>query len=265
MTDDPISNEPQYESAGLSSVPPPAVEPLSITDKFIGILTEPAPTYENVRAAGARTTDWLIPVLVTAAILAVSMFIRFSNPEFVTKMQEQQVKAMMEKVNSGDMTQEKADEMVEAMGSKQARDIMKFFGPISALVGFVIIFFVLTFLYWLAVRFGLKGDASFALVLSAVGLSTYISGLDQLVSLLLSFVSDKPFVNLSPALFFDFDIASTASRLLMMLDPFLIWATYVLGIGFEKVANISRMKGMIGAFGIWILFSLLGLLLGFGM
>ena len=32
-----------------------AVEPLGITDKFIGILSEPTATYVNVRDAGSRS------------------------------------------------------------------------------------------------------------------------------------------------------------------------------------------------------------------
>ncbi|MFZ1729811.1 MAG: YIP1 family protein [Bacteroidota bacterium] len=263
MTDDPILNEPQLEGAGLSSVPPPPVEPLSISDKFIGILTEPSATYENVRAAGARTSDWLIPIAISAVILAVGMFLRFSNPEFVTMMMEKQAQSMTESVNSGKMTQEQADQATEQMESMKG--FIKITGTVFPAIGVVIMFFFFSLIYWLAVRFGMKGDVTYALVLSIAGLSAYISSIDQLVGLLLMFVTDNPFANLSPALFFDGDITSMSTRFLMLVNPITIWSYYVLGIGFEKVANISRTKAMIVAFGIWILFSLLGSLLGFGM
>ncbi|MBE0642843.1 MAG: YIP1 family protein [Bacteroidetes bacterium] len=263
MTDDTMANEPQPEGMGMSSVPPPPVEPLSITDKFIGILTEPSPTYENVRAAGARTSDWLVPVLITALILGVGMFLRFGNPTFMNTLAEKQTEELAKQVDSGRMTQEQADQQAQQFESMKG--FIKISGTIGAAIGFIVVFFVLALLYWLAVRFGLKGDATFALILSAAGLSTYLSGIDQLVSLLLTFVTDKPFANLSPALFFDADIASMSTRFLMMLNPIAIWSYYVLGVGFEKVANISRVKGLAAAFAIWILFSLLGALAGFGM
>jgi predicted phage tail protein len=263
MSDAPISIEPQFEGTGMSSVPPPPVEPLSITDKFIGILTEPSTTYENVRAAGARTSDWLVPVALTAVILGVGMFLRFSNPTFMATMMDERTKAFTEQVDSGNMTQEQADQATEQM--ENMGGFIKITGTVGAAIGYVIMFFVMCLLFWLVVRFGLKGDATFALILSAAGLSTYIAGIDQLLSLLLAFVTDKPFANLSPALFFDGDIMAMSTRFLMMLNPVAIWSFYVLGIGFEKVANISRMKGMIAAFGIWILFSLLGAIAGFGM
>lgn len=263
MTDDPVLNEPQLEDAGLSSVPPPPVEPLSISDKFIGILTEPSATYENVRAAGARTSDWLIPIAISAVILAVGMFLRFSNPEFVTMMLEKQTQQITERVESGNMTQEQADQITQQ--SESMKGFMKITGTVLPAIGVIIMFFFISLLYWLAVRFGMKGDITYALVLSIAGLAAYISSIDQLVGLLLMFVTDNPFANLSPALFFKGDIMSMSTRFLMMLNPISIWSYYVLGIGFEKVANISRTKGMIAAFGIWILFSLLGALIGFGM
>jgi hypothetical protein len=262
MTDTPDPNASQYDGTGFSTVPPPPVEALSVTDKFIGIITEPSATYENVRAAGARTSDWIVPVLITAIVIGIGMLLRFSNPAFMATIIEQQTKGLAERVESGQMTQEQADQAAQQMESMSG--FVKIGGTLSASIGFIIVFFVICLLYWLAVRFGVKGDATYVLILSAAGLSTYISCLDQLLSLLLSFVTDKPFANLSPALFVDGDVTSMSTRFLMMLSPVAIWSYYVLGIGFEKVANISRMKGMIVAFSIWILFSLLGSLAGFG-
>lgn len=262
MTDDTI-NEPETGTEGMRTIPPPPVEALSITDKFVGILTEPSPTYENVRAAGPRTTDWLVPVALTALVLIVGMFLRFSNPEFMAQIQEQQTKSLQEQVDKGSLTEEQADQAVQQMESMQG--FIKITGTISAGVGFVIVFFILCLFYWLVIRFVMKGDATFGLILSAAGLSTFISVIDQLVGLLLTFVTGKPFANLSPALLTGADMSSVTNRLLMMLNPIAIWSYYVLGIGFEKVAAISRTKGMIVAFAFFVLASVAGALSGFGM
>lgn len=263
MNDDTTTYEAETVPGGMSSVPPPPVEPLSITDKFIGILTEPSATYGNVRAAGPRTSDWLVPVALTALVLLVGMFLRFSNPATMSQMMETQTKALQEQVDQGKMTAEQAEQATQQMESMGG--IFKVIGAVSAGFGFVIVFFILCLFYWLVVRFVMKGDVNFGLILSAAGLSAFISVIDQLVSLLLVFVTDKAFANLSPNLFMGGDMATTSDRLLMMLNPIAIWSYYVLGIGFEKVAAISRTKGMITAFGFFILASLAGAFMGFGM
>lgn len=263
MTDGTDDSGSVTMNHGMTSVPPPPVEPLSISDKFVGILTEPAATYANVRAAGPRTSDWLLPVGITALILIVGMFLRFSNPEFMATITEQQNKAIAKQVEQGKLTQEQADQAYEQMENMQG--LIKIGGTISAGVGFVIMFFVFALLYWLGAKYLMKGDATFGLILSAAGLSTFISAIDQLLSLLLSFLTGKPFANLSPALFVGDPMANTGTRLLMMLNPISIWAYYVLGIGFEHVAAITRTKGLILAFAFFVLAALFSIVGGYGM
>lgn len=250
----------ETDPGSMSSVPPPPVEPLSISDKLVGILTEPSLTYENVRATGPRASDWVVPVMLTAAILAIGMFLRFSNPEMMADLMQQQTKGIAERVEAGDITQEQADAAVQQM--RNMSGIIKVTGTLSAAVGFVIVFFILALLYWVVLRFIIKGDVTFGLILSAAGLSAYISAIDQLLSLALSFITGDTFANFSPALLFDSDLTSLQGRFLAMLSPITIWAFFVLGIGFEKVARISRMKGMITAFGMLLLFTLVGSLAG---
>jgi hypothetical protein len=263
MADDTFTDQHEITHEGMSSVPPPPVEPLSISDKFVGILTEPAETYANVRAAGPRTSDWLVPVGITALILVVGMFLRFSNPEFMAQITDKQAESISKQVDSGAMTQEQADQAVEQMEGMSG--FIKITGTLSAGVGFVIMFFVISLLYWLGARFVMKGDATFGLIMSAAGLSTFISAIDQLLSLLLSLVTGKPFANLSPALFMDGDMASAGTRLMMMLNPIVLWSYYVLGIGFEHVAQISRVKGMILAFAFFVLAAAISSVSSFGM
>ncbi|MBR9979232.1 MAG: YIP1 family protein [Bacteroidetes bacterium] len=260
MSEDTLTEQTGYSSGNMSSVPPQPDEAFSISDKLVGILTEPSLTFENVRAAGPRASDWIVPVILTAAILAIGMFLRFSNPEMMADLMQQQTKGISERVESGDITQEQADAAMQQM--RDMSGIIKVTGTLSAAVGFVIVFFFLALLYWVILRYLFKGDVTFGLVLSAAGLSTYISAIDQLLSLALSFITGETFASFSPALLFDSDMTSLQGRFLAMLGPITIWTYFVLGIGFEKVARISRMKGMITAFGMLILFTLVGSLAG---
>ena len=259
MTDDTNETVGAEAPEGMTSVAPPEVQALSLSDKFVGVLTEPAPTYENVRAAGPRTSDWLVPVFLTALILVVGMFIRFSNPEFMAQITEQQSKALQQRVDSGEMTAEQAEQAIE-----QGAKFTKILGPIGAGIGYIVVFFILALLYWLVVRFVMRGDVNYSLILSAAGLAAFIGAIDQVVSLLLFLVTGKAFANLSPALFLGGDVSSMSHRVLMILNPIGIWSYYVLGIGFEKVAAISRTKAMIAAFGFFVLVSLGSIFGAFG-
>ena len=260
MEETPVPQDDPKPEIGMTSEAPPPVDPLSITDKFIGILTEPAATYENVRAAGARTSDWLLPVIVVALILGVGMFIRFSNPDMAAEMMQKQTEAVQERVDSGDMTQEEADMASSQLESMKG--VIGIFSASGAAIGYFIVFFIIALLYWVIVRFVMQGDAAYGMMLSVLGLSAWINAIDQLVSLLLTFVTGSMFANLSPALFMCGDIMETSTKMMMLLNPIAIWAVYVAGIGFEKTANISRTKAMIAAFGFWIIFSVLSMLFG---
>ncbi|MCZ7557299.1 MAG: YckD family protein [Bacteroidia bacterium] len=237
-------------------------EPLSLTDKFIGVITEPADTFAIIRAAGPKTSDWIVPLLVMAIILGISMFVRFSNPETAAQMQQQQEMAIQKRVDAGQMTQEQADQTIEQM--EQFGGMTKIFAPIGAVLGYVAIFFLLCLFYWLIVRFIMKGDTNYSFILSVVGLSAFISAIDQIISILLMVVTGNAMANLSPALFVDSQAAGKTFYLLMVLAPISLWAQYVIGIGFAKTANISTAKGVIASFIVWLLFALLTVTTGFG-
>jgi hypothetical protein len=259
-----IMSEYQDERAGIGATEEMAAptEALSLSDKFIGVLTEPSATFAHIRASGPRTSDWIIPLLVMAVILGVSMLVRFSNPETAAQMQQQQEVAIQQKVVSGKISQEEADKIAEQM--EQFGGMTKILAPIGAALGYIAVFFILCLLYWLIVRFIMKGDTNYSFILSAVGLSAFISAIDQIVSILLMVVTGNAMANLSPALFMDSQTAGKTFYLLLILAPISIWAQYVIGIGFARTANISTAKGLIASFIIWFLFALLTVTTGFG-
>ena len=248
--EDNLTSELSTESAVI-------IEPLSLTDKFIGVLTEPTATFDHIRAAGTRTSDWLVPVLIVAAILGIATMVRFSNPETAAQMSQQQEQAMQKQVDDGKMTQEQADETLETIGN-----VTKIAAPIGAFISYIAIFFLLCLVYWVLVRFLMKGDAGYSQMMSVVGLAGFIGGIDQLLSLLLLVVTGNAFANLSPALFMSGGMESTLFRSMMVLAPVSIWAQYVVGIGFSRIANLSLMKGMIASFIVWLLFVLFSIVAG---
>lgn len=262
MNDASVPQDPQPEEMGRTSEAPPPVEPLSFSDKFIGILTEPSATFANVRAVGPRTSDWLLPVLILMIVIAGATLARFSNPDAVAQIMDAQMQSVQERVDSGEWTPEQGDQARSQMESM--RGLYGVFGAISGAIGYFIIFFVLALFYWLVVKYALGGDAGYTMILSILGLSNIISILDQLVSLLLSYATGSMFANLSPILFVGESITSmgVGMKLLMLLNPIAIWATWVVGIGFEKAANVPRTRALIAAFVLYVIFTGVTLALG---
>lgn len=255
MNDASVPQDPQPEEMGRTSEAPPPVEPLSFSDKFIGILSEPSATYANVRAVGPRTSDWLLPVLILMVVIAGATLARFSNPEAVAQIMEMQQQTIQQRVDSGEWSQEQADQARSQIESMSG--FFGVFGAISGAIGYFIVFFIVALFYWLVTKFALGGDAGYTMMLSILGLAAIISILDQLVSLLLSYATGSVFTNLSPILFFGDDITSMGfgMKLLMLVNPISIWSTWVVGIGLNKAANVSRTKAMIAAFVLYVVFT----------
>jgi len=227
------------------------VEALSVTDKFVGILTEPRSTYENIKAAGAKTTDWLIPLFFLIVIILAGTLLRYSNEAFMAQILDKQKAAMQERVESGSMTQEQADQasaQIDSMGSLQ-----KVFASVGVVLGVPIVFFLIALVYWLIIRYGFKGEITFAMLLAVYGLTAYIGLIDQLLAIVLMFVTDNPLATFSPAIFLKPDMASTTFKLLNAINPITIWSYFVLAIGFHIGAKISKSKAYALTFGLWII------------
>jgi hypothetical protein len=99
-------------------------------------------------------------------------------------------------------------------------------------------------------------------MLAVVGLSMYIGIIDQLLGILLMYVSGKPLATFSPVLFMASDaeaMRQTSYRLFANLNPITIWSYIVVSIGIHKVALLSKGKAYGLVFGLWIVWILLSI------
>lgn len=249
MTDQNIS--PDVISGDASAI---EVEPLSVTDKFVGILTEPSATYDNLKQAGSRTSDWLVPVLVMTIVIAVGTYIKMSNPVMIEQTKEKIAQQFQERVSKGEMTQQQADQAMEAMDTFSG--IQAIISTVAVLIFVPLVIFFVAFIYWLIFKFGFKGTATYSLLLAAYGLTAYFGAIDQLLTLLISLATGNMFASISPALLINADPTSTTFKLLTALNPISIWSMYVLSIGISKVSELSKEKALGVVFGLWLLWTL---------
>ncbi|MCF8260059.1 MAG: YIP1 family protein [Melioribacteraceae bacterium] len=237
---------------------------LNHTDKLVGVFTEPSSTFEKMSNFPPKATDWFLPLILLIVIAIVSNFVMMSNPAIKYQVMEKQIGEMEKRfdkmVEDGTLSREQADQQLEA-----TRNFMESGGATGQAiqsVGIVIvsfiIFFVVSLAFWLAAKFGLKGEGTYTHSMVAYGLPYYIAIIQTIFVVLVAFITDKFMTGLSVAEFVDVEKSTLVGFLLSKLDVFSIWFYAVVAIGFARMfKSESTGKYYAMVFGMWIGFGLL--------
>ena len=233
---------------------------LSHTDKIAGIFTEPAKTFETTAKFSPKTIDWILPVLLLALFVSFQQILYHSNPNLAYQLKQKQMEAIEKNLNSavesGKMTREQANQQRDMIEDRMAK--MGGIGLVFQIIGIFIVMFIVFFLmstiYFLLAKFALKGEGSYNSVMTAYGLSWYISIIGIIVVTVISFLMGKILMDTSVASFVGADKSNIGGWLLAKLDIFTIWSFIVLGIGLAKMFKSSSVqKYMAMVFGVWII------------
>ena len=257
----------ETEDTIQSEQPTNEMEELSHTDKIMGVISEPSNLFSKLAFLKVKATDWLLPLLALIIVSIVATFIYMSNPEIKYEMQQQQEKAMREQfdkmVESGQMTQQQADEQIDRTREMMTNPMFVFLFPsIGIIIMMFIWFFAFTTVGFLVAKFVLKGDGSYTQAMSAMGLPLYISVLQSVVLIILGILIGKMITGLNPASLTGMDVKEFPGFLLSRLDVFSIWFYTVLGIAFAKMFKSDNTKKyVITSLVLWlvIMFIIFGL------
>jgi hypothetical protein len=237
---------------------------MSHTDKLVGVFSEPGKTFSKISKFPAKTSDWIIPVIVMIVVVILAQIVFMSNPAIKASLQEKNM-AMIEKrmddaVAKGQMTQAQADEQMdrirENMGQMGAIQI------ISTVVGIPVVtfifFFVATGIFFLLAKTVLKGDGTYKDAMVAYGLPFYINVIQWIIVVIVSIATSKAMSGLSVAEFTGTEKSTIAGFLLSKLDVFSIWYYIVFGIALAKMFKSDNTKKyVIAIFCMWIGFALI--------
>jgi hypothetical protein len=245
----------------------PEVEELSHSDKLVGVFAEPKTTFEKISGFPPKTIDWILPVILLLVVIALTRILVLSNDEiaYQTKqtMRQQMEQQMSDRVESGSMTQENADNIIDKQIEFSFSPMGKIIQAVSILIGGFIFFFIITGIYFLFARFLLKGEGKYSTALVPNGLVAYISIVQILVATVLSLLMGKLLGDVSIASFTGADKATIAGFILGKLDIFSIWIYAVLSIGLAKMFKSETVgKYYIMVFGLWIIGGLIIFALG---
>lgn len=231
-------------------------EQLSNADAMSGIFTEPGETYETI-ANTPKKNYWIFPVLITVVIGLISTFLFMQDAELVSKTMEKQKEKMREKfqesVKQGKMTQEDSEKAMESMNPKGM--MFKVFGFGGAIIGPFVILLLLSVFYLIALKI-MKAQFDFMNILNVVGLAMLISGIGNIIAVVISILKGN-LTSVGPGLLFSEESAGQkVYAMLTKIDLFSIWFYAVIAIGLSKIARVSIAKTAAVVFGLWIVYIL---------
>jgi len=244
---------------------PPEEAELSHSDKMIGVITEPAVTFEKTSRFPPKTIDWFLPYLILLLLVVITQILVMSNPEIFFQVKEKQITQMQqtfdEMVQKGQMTKEQADEQMNRMQDRfaQSRSVSGYIiQSVSILIVGFIFFFIVTGVYFLFAKFVFKGEGTYTSALVANGLPAYITSIEVILAAILSLVLGRMINDVSIGSLINADKFTFVGFILGKLDIITIWAFIIIGLGLSKMfksSSAGKFYGMV--FGLWITWSLL--------
>lgn len=249
----------------INNPEPEQEEELNHSDKMIGVYTEPGKMFEQTAKLPPKNKDWVVPILILFILIGITRTISMMNEEVFLEAKQEQIERIDKMVEDGTLTQEQGDQAINNVD--QRMEMMR--GPLgwviniaSVLIFGFIFFFIVAGIYFLFVKFLLKGDGSYASVLVANGLTAYITIIQIIVAAILTMAFGTVVHDTSLASLLSSDKSTLIGWVFAKVDPISIWAYVVLSIGFAKMfKSESTGKYYALVFGLWIIGGLLLFLL----
>lgn len=244
-------------------VTPSASTEMSFSDKFIGILSSPGEVFQSIAATPPKTSNWLVPLSLAIIVSIIFTFVVFTQPAIQNEMIAAQAKQFEKNIAEGKMTQEQADRAMEF--SKPGSPMFLIFGSIGAVVIFFVAIFAYALVYWLAGKIMYKSTLGYTKILEVNGLAMFITPVAILLSMVLIVAMESLYAQPSAALLVsDFDPQDKMHKALAALNLFEFWSMAVTGIGLSKVWNVSFGKGLGVVVTVWVVWTAIKILVGFG-
>ena len=251
---DGISKERSEEEPEPDEVSGPE---LSHSDKIIGVLTEPINTFTRTAHFPIRNQNWIIPILVLMIFIGITRSVVMLNEDVFLDAKQKQIERIEKMIQEGTLTQERGEQALNNIDRQM--NFMR--GPVgwiinivSVLVFGLIFFFIVAGIYFLFIKFLLKGEGTYASVLVANGLTAYITILQVFIAAILTMIFGTVVRDTSLAALLNSDRATLIGWLFAKIDPISIWAFIVLSIGFAKMFKSKSTGNYYGlVFGLWLI------------
>lgn len=234
---------------------------LSHTDKIVGVFSEPTKMFSMTSFFPPRTKDWIIPLLIVFVLVGILRSVAMLNEEVFFQAKKDATERIEKMMKDGTIPADQLDSALER--SDNQMEFMR--GPIGWVINIVstlifgsIFFFIIVAIYFLFVKFLLKGEGNYQSAMVASALPMYISAVQFLIGGILTFMLGKIIMDTSVATFTGTERSTISGFILSKIDPLSIWSYSVLSIGLAKMFKSQSMtKYFIMVFALWIVGGLL--------
>lgn len=240
--------------------PPPKRPPMTFAARLLNVFAIPGEVFEEIKTGPAKVSNWLVPVLLSAVVGTISVWIAFSQPAIQQQLREQQARMLDQQVKAGSLSQADADKLLGVLEKAQA--------PVMA-AGVALVSFLRVF-WWALVLWGLgrwffKVRFAYSKAVEVAGLAIMIGVLGTVVSLLLTVNLARLVATPSLALaVHDFDATRKSHVFLGAANVFAFWQISVLAVGLGKLAGLPFVRAVMVVLACWLLQESLLIMLGFG-
>jgi len=235
-------------------------ETRSFVDNAAGIFYEPSRVFEWLKTAGVRVTDWFVPVLFFALLGALSAYVRMSSPELRNQIIRQQEKAIDKMVNEGKMTSDQADQAKTVMEDRFSSGSVVGISAFTAFLFVFIVFFILSGIWYLVGRFGMKSSLTYSQAMGIVGIANWILIVGSIVGTAITVATARLDGGLHLGMLSKMSTTDKLYLAMAKVDFFTIWSLIVISIGLARFSNRKTIDAAVWVFGIWILWGILSIL-----
>jgi hypothetical protein len=184
-----------------------------------------------------------------------------NDEELSSEIKKTQLDAVRQKmdeaVKEGKMTREQANEQIENTQKMFSGSIFTAIGIAGGFFGVVIIFFVLSLIYWLVFKM-FKGTGSYVNFLNVLGISSIISSLQVILNTVLAIFIGRIHVNIGPVwLFTQEQLGKSMFKFVASFDLITLWYLAVISIGFAKISELKSAVSFPVVYGLWLVWTLL--------
>ena len=238
---------------------------MSLAGRLMNVFAAPGEVFEEVRIRPPSVANWLVPMLIFAVVGTIGAFIMFSQPAIIQQIHEQQAAAMDKQVKDGKLTQAQADQALQMAEKFSGPTMMKIFGSVGSVVASAVHVIWWAFILWLMAALFLKKKVPFQKSIEVAGVATMILVLGAVVTVLLTVITAKLGMTLSPALLVsDYDMKNKAHLALAAINVFSLWQIVVLASGLARLSGAGFVKSLLVLGIYWVVYCAFCILVGFG-
>jgi hypothetical protein len=238
-----------------------AKAPSTLGGRLLNIFVSPTEVFDELKASAPRAMNWIVPLSIAIVAGIIYTLVIYSQPQVMQTFRDAMEKPIQKQVDSGKLTQQKADQQIALLEKFVNPGYFKAIGILAVVFGAASALCVTGLFVWLVGGLAFHGGFDYPKALEVTGIALMIKMLGTLISACLGVIFASLYANPGPALFIShFDPSKTSHQLLLALNVMTFWYLAVLSIGISRVSGASFIKSAVCIFGAWAMLTLLQLL-----